>query len=621
MGGRRVLMMRIRMVKSLTRKGLLDSCLASWLFIHLVLLEPAGCKFPRGSEASVPLTDTSALPPENYYNTVYLNTIARASGSQSKLPEVRPRYRDLPEGLMAGNEPKRARYGPAGSYLNDDGHSASAVSGDRFIHPIVRQTSHQMPNRRGKVRAGSDQLDIRNYGEIADVGIVETSRDKRSADIAIQSPSLECPFTNINTFWVADSLIRRRTQSFESKYPPFVKYLFIDQSNPHSKPVLLDARRWGQTSNSIPVVPISGYPVSTRHLNRRFQEITRLIIYNHAALLRTLSKTLNEEIQAHDDLEAWLIKEIYYPDVGLPIIAKFSRNKLDIRKAHHDQAQCLLIAHLRQNQDLEEKFRDSVSIIGLYYKQNLPDVWRSFGNSDQEFWALLRLALQNAKTGKLDVNELDENLNLEQHIERELFPQRSRIAEFSHRIAATYDSISWQQGIKGRQEFDNFPVTLIPGVTKDQGIRIQSIRIKDDQQILRPLVTAKKFEVLLISCVNLHNTLLGYLKKNDLRVLPNASGAFLNWFSKCVFDHTDASLPVFGYISMDVELGHRDQSLFGHIQQLVILFVHHRSVGDHLGTAREILSHWYRSSNKEYCLKRFGSVNNFLDHFRASFLS
>jgi hypothetical protein len=373
--------------------------------------------------------------------------------------------------------------------------------------------------------------------------------------------------------------------------------------------------------HSIPVIPISGYPVSTRALNRRFQEITRLIIYSHAALLRTLSKTVNEEIQAHHDLEAWLIKEIYYPDVGLPIIAKSSRKKLDMRKPNHDQAQCLLIAHLRQDQDLEEKFRHSISIIGLYYKQNLPDVWRSLGNSDQKFWALLRLALQNAKTGKLDVKELDQNLNLDQQIERELFPKRSRIAEFSDRIASTYDSISWQQGIKGRKEFDNFPVTLIPGVTKDQGIRIQSIRIKDDQQIMRPLVTANKFQVLLISCVNLHNTLLGYLKKNELEVLPNASDAFLTWFSKCLFDHTDASLPVFGYISMDAKLGYRDRSLFGHIQQLVILFMHHRSVGDHMATGREILSHWYRNSNKKYCLKRFGSVDSFLAHFRTSFLT
>ncbi|WAR56710.1 hypothetical protein PtB15_7B560 [Puccinia triticina] len=550
-------------------KGLMHYYLASWALTHIASI---GCQFPQATEIRVPLAAASASL-ENL-NIAHLDTPAQDFGSHFGLPEVSPLHHDG-SGWPTEKSHKRARYqgsfnfpfslAPyAPNYPNHDLFS-NAVSRSGLIHPDLQQTPHQMPNHPKQVRAEWDGLDVQDYGGISDIEILDLDRDRElSAAISISPPPFVFDSINTKLFLVSESLVKKHTKLFNYQ-------------------CLIHQETGGK-------VAISGYPVPALDLKHRFKDLTKMIIYCHAALLRILPKTI-EETQADNDLEAWLIKQIFGPDVGLAVIGQ-ATGKLAMDRRHHNRAQCLIIAYLREKQapEIENIFSTSISLIGLYYKTSLPDVWRNFGDSDQGFWETLQAALENEKRFGL-----------------------------AHRIATTYRPIIYKRAPDSWTKFEeNFPVVLCDGHTRDYRKNpVWAIGIRDRRRLIRLSFAASKTENLLASSLNDHRTLLEYLNKNKLQVIPNASKKFLNWFYKCLFEHTENSLPVFGYVTKKID-GRLQKTRFGYTQQNIIQFLSGKALDDMIKSGWHIIFDWYQDTNKEYCVEHFGTMDDFQYHFRQA---
>ncbi|KAI9613744.1 hypothetical protein KEM48_003636 [Puccinia striiformis f. sp. tritici PST-130] len=300
--------------------------------------------------------------------------------------------------------------------------------------------------------------------------------------------------------------------------------------------IVLDKKE--EKGDRFKVVPLLNSFTLETTLKRSFNELNKFLVFINTCLLKTLNqKYIHGEmmIQANDDLQEWIFKIIFYPDYGKAIITEYKPTAsinmdtdflLEVRRnqnQNQNQIQSLIVGFLRDGptQDFQKKFRDTITIIGIYYKQELPDLWKnSFENNDFSFWLILQRSIELAKIENLDLNQIltisasgGTIINSLSFLSNQ--PIQSKISQFTERI---------QGQIK--KEF----IILLR--------LVQLIRIKSDRKLIEPQIAIRKLEILLNSLHNLHTTLLTYLNKNNLEIFPNALDTFLEWFSRAIFDYT-----------------------------------------------------------------------------------
>ncbi|KAH9465985.1 hypothetical protein MJO28_007740 [Puccinia striiformis f. sp. tritici] len=501
--------------------------------------------------------------------------------------------------------------------------------------------------------AVSNELDVGDYGEIEEMIVLDKSHHlhhhnpDKSSNIIISAPPplFKCPF-NYHQIIVPDHLVQKNCELFESEIAKYKKFLASDSST--FKTIVLDRQRPAdrrRKGRSVKVVPLLNSFTLETTLKRSFNELNKFLVFINTCLLKTLNqKYIHGEmmIQANDDLQEWIFKIIFYPDYGKAIITEYKPTAsinmdtdflLEVRRnqnQNQNQIQSLIVGFLRDGptQDFQKKFRDTITIIGIYYKQELPDLWKnSFENNDFSFWLILQRSIELAKIENLDLNQIltisasgGTIINSLSFLSNQ--PIQSKISQFTERIQGIYDSIVWKTRGHNRIDLQDFPVTLLTGQIKNElyySLRlVQLIRIKSDRKLIEPQIAIRKLEILLNSLHNLHTTLLTYLNKNNLEIFPNALDTFLEWFSRAIFDYTSESLPVFGYSRHVVLHGELDKSVFGFVQQQVIKFISNSTIDDYPKTTYNILAFWYHNFNPEYCITHFGSVDNFLAHFSSS---
>ncbi|POW09788.1 hypothetical protein PSTT_06605 [Puccinia striiformis] len=571
-----------------------------WFLINLVLAKRAISNiFPRyHSELEHALEDGSATTDLATQSDCFLGLPSLYESSQRPDQHVS----------------KRARYNDIGpsSYL-DNGISASPwiLEASNTYHSHIRRSSrmNSSPDLTASTsqdsrpvsseNAVSNELDIGDYGEIEEMIVLDKSHHlhhhnpDKSSNIIISAPPplFKCPF-NYHQIIVPDHLVQKNCELFESEIAKYKKFLASDSST--FKTIVLDRQRPAdrrRKGRSVKVVPLLNSFTLETTLKRSFNELNKFLVFINTCLLKTLNqKYIHGEmmIQANDDLQEWIFKIIFYPDYGKAIITEYKPTAsinmdtdflLEVRRnqnQNQNQIQSLIVGFLRDGptQDFQKKFRDTITIIGIYYKQELPDLWRIHSRITIFRFVGIQLILY-------------------------------------HFCPINLSSLKFLNLLKG------FKVKL-----KRKFIilfrLVQLIRIKSDRKLIEPQIAIRKLEILLNSLHNLHTTLLTYLNKNNLEIFPNALDTFLEWFSRAIFDYTSESLPVFGYSRHVVLHGELDKSVFGFVQQQVIKFISNSTIDDYPKTTYNILAFWYHNFNPEYCITHFGSVDNFLAHFSSS---
>ncbi|KAA1064131.1 hypothetical protein PGT21_014444 [Puccinia graminis f. sp. tritici] len=116
-------------------------------------------------------------------------------------------------------------------------------------------------------------------------------------------------------------------------------------------------------------------------LNMMLKELHKWIIHTHG-LLCDRFKTVASAQPDLENLEFWLLREVFVPKKGLPVIGRFSTEKLVDR--NFGAVQEWIVKYLVEK---ESVVTTSLAILAIWFRNTCTKQWKRYFRSDDYFWA------------------------------------------------------------------------------------------------------------------------------------------------------------------------------------------------------------------------------------------
>ncbi|EFP84333.2 uncharacterized protein PGTG_10053 [Puccinia graminis f. sp. tritici CRL 75-36-700-3] len=116
-------------------------------------------------------------------------------------------------------------------------------------------------------------------------------------------------------------------------------------------------------------------------LNMMLKELHKWIIHTHGLLCERF-KTVASAQPDLENLEFWLLREVFVPKKGLPVIGRFSTEKLVDRT--FGAVQEWIVKYLVEK---ESAVTTSFAILAIWFKNTCTKQWKRYFRSDDYFWA------------------------------------------------------------------------------------------------------------------------------------------------------------------------------------------------------------------------------------------